>query len=360
VEELKLADIPVTFVYIGDRIPSYALHSLQMARKYSGQEILLLANRSAIARIKELDFPVVEIESFYNPLNFQSIQKKLVGDAKFRNSLWLRSLERFFVLEQYLSWAEKSEVFHAESDQFLFNTSKLVTNLRRTGVNGTFFPVHSQDAVVASVMYCNNLSALRAFLQFAKNASSFSSEMELLAQWARSELDHNFVELPATHHFILGNMLPVFPNTRLIPPNELQGVVDPAELGQWFMGIDPRNVPFTQRPMNKFVGPESNTNLSRFDLSGISVALESDSNSLMLKLIDGRTLQIFNLHNHSKIHTKEFLDEGYFQDFLEIINDPHKHSFSGTRTAQVIDILKSYTYLIIRRVTRWLKKNEIS
>jgi hypothetical protein len=331
-----------------------------MARKYSGQEVLLIANRSALAKIKALDFPVVEIESFYNPLNFQSTQKNFVGDAKFRDSLWLRSLERFFVLEQYLSWTEKTEVFHAELDQFLFDTSRLVIKLRETGIRAAFFPVHSQDAVVASVMYCNNLSALTAFLQFAKNASSFSSEMTLLAQWAQIDSGHNFVELPATHHFMLGNMHPVFPNTRLIPPNELQGVVDPAELGQWFMGIDPRNVPLTQKPMNKFVGFESNINLSKFELSEISLTLESDSNSLMLKLIDGRTMQIFNLHNHSKIHTKEFLDDGYFQDFLEIINGPHRHYFSGTRTAQVIDFLKSYTSLIIRRLTRWLKKNQIS
>ena len=352
-----MADIPVTFVYIGDKIPSYALHSLQMARKYSGQDVLLLANRSAIAKIKTVDFPVVEIESFYNPLNFQSIQKKLVGDAKFRNSLWLRSLERFFVLEQYLTWTKKSEVFHAELDQFLFDTSKLVTNLRRTGVLAAFFPIHSQDAVVASIMYCNNLNALRAFLSYAKYVSSFSSEMELIARWARSDLNHHFAELPATHNFILRKVLPVFPNTQLIPPNELQGVVDPAELGQWLMGIDPRNVPLTQRPMNKFVGPESNSNLSQSILSGISLNFESDSNSLMLELLDGRTMQIFNLHNHSKIHSKDFLDDDYFREFLEIINDPQKHSFSGTRTAQVMDILKSYVCLILRRITRCNRKN---
>ena len=266
-------------------------------------------------------------------------------------------MERFFIIEQFLSWTKTSEVFHAELDQFLFNTSKLVTNIRRTRIPAVFFPIHNQNAVVASVMYCNDLNALRSFINFAKSVPSFSSEMGLLAQWARSDLDHHFVELPATHHFILGNTVPVFPNTRLIPPNELQGVVDPAELGQWFMGIDPRNVPLTQRPMNKFVGPESNTNLSQSNLSGISLNFESDTNSLMLKLIDGRTLQIFNLHNHSKIHTIEFLDENYFREFLEIINNPKKHSFSGTRTAQVMDILKSYTRLILRRVTRWHRKN---
>jgi hypothetical protein len=38
------------------------------------------------------------------------------------------------------------------------------------------------------------------------------------------------------------------------------------------------------------------------------------------------------------MNRKKFLIENYVAGSIEILNEPHEHSFSGTRAAQIVDI----------------------
>lgn len=346
----KQVSLPVTFIFLGESIPSYAEHSLRIASKFSNQDVLLIGNEVALSRVSESGIQTIAIESFYNPKIFQEVQGKLSGDMHFRDSLWLRSLERFFVLEQFMEVYGREEVFHSELDQFLFNTTKLVNKLRTSGFRGSFVPVHSHKAVVASIFYCNELSSLKDFISFVESVTSFSSEMELLAKWAQSSGSSSFIQLPSTHNYIHSEFQPVFANTRLISHMTIDGVVDPAELGQWFTGIDPRNVPIRQIPRNKFIGPVDNINLQPQELALMHLQFEEHSNQLSLKFYDNQTVDIYNLHIHSKIHSRYFLDNDYFANFLKLINSDIPVRFPGTRFEQIKDFIRSYSRLIVRRL----------
>lgn len=343
----------VLFVYLGDRIPNYAASSIEMAAKYSNQEVILLANENALKKSRIANCLSVPIESFYSPAKFEVAKRGLESDANFRNSLWAKSLERFFVIEQYMIHRGVDEVFHAELDQFLFDTSSLVNTLKSLGYRGIFAPCHSSKAVVASLFYCNSLEALTEFLQFAASGVNYSNEMELLSQWA-SESDSKFLELPTVHTFFHEITDATIPGSNLLSCEELHGVTDAAEFGQWFGGIDPRNVPIMKVPMNKFVGPTSNSNLTLDELSSCKLHLDSEGNKLLIKIPNRRVTQIYNLHIHSKIHSRKFLDETYLENVISSVNSEQDMRFAGTRRTQIADFIFSYAWIILKRLKRIL------
>lgn len=349
----KLSKSQVVFVYLGDRIPDYAAASIEMAVKYSNQDIVLLANENALKKSQISNCLSIPVEIFYSPAKFDVAQRGLESDANFRSSLWAKSLERFFVLEQYMIHRGVDEIFHAELDQFLFDTSSLVDALKRLSCQGLFAPCHSSKAVVASLFYCNSLEALTDFLRFAASGVSYSNEMELLSQWA-SKSQSKFFELPTLHTFFHLVTDATIPGSDLLSCKEVKGVTDAAEFGQWFGGIDPRNVPIMKVPTNKFVGPTSNSNLTLDELSSCKLHLDTESNKLMMKMPNRIATQIYNLHIHSKIHSRKFLEETYLENVISSVNSEQVMRFAGTRRKQINDFIVSYTLIILRRVKRVL------
>lgn len=346
----------VIFIYVGDRIPDYAISSIRLAAKYSNQDVILLANQKALSKVRLYNCITEPIESFYSPLDFQQAQSGLKADVLFRDALWARSLERFFILEQYMRFRVIDSVFHAELDQFLFDTKLLVENLQEIHARGVFAPCHSSRAVVASILYCNDQQSLSEFLRFAKSGVAFSSEMDLLAQWASSQKG-NFLELPSVHGFFHDTNGPTIHGSELLSCGQIDGVTDAAEFGQWFGGIDPRNVPIFQAPTNKFVGPSNNSNLSKVELSACKLEFDPLENKLFLNIQHKKPVQIFNLHIHSKIHSNSFLNVSYLQNVIESVNSDEKIRFPGTRRLQLTDFVKSYYRIIFRRVRKFFFKS---
>lgn len=349
----KQSQTQVLFVYLGNRLPDYAVSSIEMAAKYSNQDVVLLANESALKNTRITNCLVVSVESFYSPVNFEVARRGLNSDAKFRSALWAKSLERFFVLEQYMIHYGLDEIFHAELDQFLFDTSSLVGALKKIDYRGLFAPCHSSKAVVASLFYCNSLEAFTEFLGFAASGVRYSSEMELLSRWA-SISEGKFLELPTVHTYLHLISDATIVGSDLLTSKELNGVTDAAEFGQWFGGIDPRNVPIFESPMNKFVGPPGNSNLSSNELSSCKLSFDSEKNRLMLEIPNLSNTQIFNLHIHSKIHSTKFLDVTYLQKVISSVNSEEVMRFRGTRKLQIQDFFTSYSVIILARIKKVL------
>lgn len=343
----------VVFVYLGNKIPDYAVSSIEMAAKYSNQDVVLLANEHALKKARITNCLTIPVESFYSPDKFEVAQHGLYSDPNFRGSLWAKSLERFFVLEQYMIHYGIDEVFHAELDQLLFDTSSLVDALRNINYRGLFAPCHSSNAVVASVFYCNSLEALTEFLRFAACGVKYSSEMELLSLWAAKSYSQ-FLELPTVHTYFHLIFNATIPGSHLVTREEINGVTDAAEFGQWFGGIDPRNVPIMEVPMNKFVGPATNSNLSLRELSSCKLSFDSERNKMMVKMPNRSTTQIYNLHIHSKIHSPKFLDVIYLEYVISSVNSDRVMRFTGTRRKQINDFILSYTLIILKRFKRFL------
>ena len=138
-----MTSIPVIFIYLGDRLPRYVYWSIQMAVKYSNQEVILIVNDKNMNSFSVPGCKFVSVESFYSSNEFNLAKRNLAANVKFRDSLWSKSLERFFVLYQYMLFSDSRMVFHAELDQFLFDSKSLVESLAKQEFSGIFSTCHS-------------------------------------------------------------------------------------------------------------------------------------------------------------------------------------------------------------------------
>ena len=325
--ERKLAGCPV-FVYLGRSLPDYAKYSLSLFARASGQSPVLLANE-ALRKACPRDTTFLAVEEFYESAEFLDASSKLNNSKDFRQGFWLRTLERFFVLYQFMQTSKMTYLFHAELDQLLFQDEILVSKLLNFGEAGLYFPMHGSRLAIASVMFVNRPQSLRHFLDFIQTQDGFENEMVLLSDWARlnSGLFH---QLPT-----LGG-----PDVRMqtagVPDSgSIKWAVDAAQLGQWVGGEDPRNVPLGQSPRSKFAHPDEPGIVPSRDLERIRFHYEHQENSLHLTFSGSQEkYQLFNLHLHSKIHGW-LHSNGSLEMLFRLANENSRHRFPGTKLEQV-------------------------
>jgi len=325
----------VTFVYLGRDLPKYAVSSLELAKKFGGLDIHLIGNASLLPNFSSEAVRFTSIEDFYEPAEFIEVSRKMSSSHSFRNGFWLKTLERLFVLDQYMQTAKTTGFFHAELDQLLFRADLLVSKLDRMTMSGMFFPFHESERAVASVLFCNSGEALRSVLDFAHNTDSFSNEMVLLAHWASENPDLGFA-LP-TLFSKLGEDNAGLPTIAAsLKPEALGGVVDAAQLGWWMGGLDPRNVPLWEVPRNKFAERSCKQLLSSTQLEGLRFSLSHADGTLQCSFRGELSTTVFNLHIHSKIHSYLRNSDPNLDRFFQTGNQDDAFQFPGTRRAQLV------------------------
>lgn len=331
----------LVFVFIGDKLPNYARDSIRIAAETNGLPIIVLGNRK-LANSVPLNFcKFIEIESFYNPNVFSSAARSISSDHRFRGGFWLKSLERFFVLSSYMHNFNVKGLLHAELDQLLFRVDILAENLEESGLKGVFVPLHSNQAAVASIFYCNDVSALDSLLDFPSQGKTFPNEMALIAQWVDENPEMAF-PLPTLASELNRNLVSSDHLAKSIPG----GLVDAAQLGQWVAGIDPKNVPINQKPVNKFVDPQSGWLLSKDQLESVRFSYLENEKKLTCSYKE-HVFYIFNLHLHSKIHSS-LIKKLTIKDLTTISNLSVSSKFPGTRITQINHYLGSRLLTVIR------------
>lgn len=323
----------VFFVYIGDNLPDYARSSLVIAQRNSGLKVHLIGNESIRKKVKSISVEFTAIEDFYEPEYFSNARIRLSSNAEFRNGFWVKSLERFFVLEQYARKTGRHNIFHAELDQLLFGADQLIQGIESTLKKGLFVPFHSKDSAVASVLYVNDLESLTSLTSYASSSGYFRNEMSLIAKWATQEPNKVF-GLP-TLLTVAKDFSQVLPEgvVGLLHEN-IGGITDAAQLGQWIGGVDPRNIPLTKTPLTKFIDPPQEWLLSGRDLESTSFQLSTDHAELLAKF-GGHKIKVFNLHIHSKIHSYLLKSNDKLSILINKANQNSAIYLKGTRKVQV-------------------------
>ena len=156
---------PLIFVYLGKKLPKYVKYSTLLACKTSHSEVVLLSE--VALDIKNDNYKNILIQSFYDYSEFKKVAKYLNFDKDFWNGFWLKTLERFFVLRQYMKHFEINKCFHAEADNMVFNLSGLSQKLDIIG-EFIFIPKPSQDRALASLIYINSIKPIEMLCSYAK------------------------------------------------------------------------------------------------------------------------------------------------------------------------------------------------
>ena len=290
------------FVYIGNKFPSYINSALDLASRFSGLEVHLISNEQNRVKVLNESVKFFSLEDFYDPDEFRSVSRFITLPSSFRNGFWHKSLERLFVLEQFSTAAGLKSVFHAELDQLLFGTNLLAEKLQGLPGRGIYVPFHTKSAAVASIMYWNDTDSLRSLLDYAGNGNMFPHEMSLIANWARENPSKVF-GLPTLSTYLNADKVKETFPYRMIDKEEIGGIVDAAQIGQWVAGVDPRNIPFSEIPVNKYVDKQMETLLSRQQLDSLIFKIDCTGHSIIIQPELQDDIRIYNLHLHSKIHS---------------------------------------------------------
>lgn len=316
----------VTFVYLGSPIPSYAVKSLALAVRHSGLPVHLIASASARPQLPR-GVGFTSLEDFYDPELFADAAKNILLPHTVREGFWLKTLERFFVLGQFQRHVGLSALLHAELDQLLFRVDRLVEHIGSLDKTGVFVPRHSDILAVGSIVFCNSVEKLESMLDFARLSEPFDNEMSLIARWVR--------ENPANGHFLPTVSNLIGPCSDLAFVQAYGGISDAAQLGQWVAGIDPRNVPLSTRPANKYVDPPAPWLATREQLAILRFELRPDG-SLVAKTSEDSEHVLYNLHLHSKIHAYVARNTNGVTRLLSIANQEAPVVFPGVRRTQFL------------------------
>lgn len=338
----------VHFVYLGKFLPPYAKASLDLAHKYSGMRVHLIGNKTIGDSLNCSPCDFTAVEDFYSDDLFSVARLKIDSDQRYRDGFWAKTMERFFVLYEFAKYKGLDSIFHAELDQLLFGVSELVNNIERQQLSGIFVPFHSPDAAVASVLYCNSLDVFHSLLVDAMTGDPYPSEMALIAKWA-SRNSNSVIALPTAASLVKGRNAATPKGVFEIMPHELGGVVDAAQLGQWIAGIDPRNVPLSALPRNKFVDAPADNLLSRNELESIKFRYVSNADTVLLDFNNGETVRIFNLHIHAKIHQAIASGRLHFDDLLRQTNSVHRLIVKASIRPWLLNHAIHYTRTILTR-----------
>jgi hypothetical protein len=335
------------FVYIGSKFPGYLNPALDLAVRFSGLEIKLLSNKRNRDKIKNRSVEFFSLEDFYDPDEFRSVSRYIELPSSFRNGFWHKSLERLFVLEQFSTAAGLNSVFHAELDQLLFGTDLLADKLQGLPGRGIYVPFHTKSAAVASIMYWNDTDSLRSLLDYAGNGNMFLHEMSLIANWARENPSKVF-GLPTLSTCLNADKAKETCPYRMIDKEEIGGIVDAAQIGQWVAGIDPRNIPFGEIPVNKYVDKPIETLLSREQLDSLIFKIDCTSKSIIIQSELQDDIQIYNLHMHSKIHRWLSKSDRNLQKIFWSVNQDYVSKVSSARRIQFRQFLIDSIFLIAK------------
>lgn len=321
------------FVYVGKTLPKYAQASLSLAKETSGIPIRLISGESNKKYATRAGISFSPVEEFYSQSEFEKAKNNILSNSKFRGGLWVKSLERFFILHQFAQKYSVSRIFHAELDQVLFNLDVLKTALDSLPQIGLFVPFHSEQAAVASVFYCNSPGSLKSLLDYATFGPPFLNEMVLISEWARLNSSECH-RLPTLANELKKPWDSTLQPMDLIPSAQIHGIVDAAQLGQWIGGIDPRNVDFRSIPATKFVDAPSPTLLSREELRSIQFQYDETSKNLNCQL-GKNEIRIYNLHLHSKVHRHLISKQNNLMNIINRSNEPKTYRIPGTRRIQI-------------------------
>lgn len=294
----------LVYIWIGKDLPGWAIHAIELSSRYCGIGVGLIASRSVTKK-----FPMIKtycLEDFYQrDIEFENLF--LEKNRAFRDGFWLKTLERFLVLEAFVEKYKINKIFHAELDNLIFDISTLNPILDSIG-KGFFCPRDSTKRGIGSLIYLNDMSTLKHMNRWFRNHhGSIQNDMDLLGEMLTHE--PGFYSLPT--ETALGEI--GIAEWTYIDKEKTKGIFDAAAMGQYLFGIDPRNTNKVLR--NGF----TNENIL-IDFGRLEFRFDNKRQSLFVRY--GNEIQwkrCYNLHIHSKIFSK-LSSSAWFMQVLEKSN----------------------------------------
>jgi hypothetical protein len=236
-------------------------------------------------------------------------------DHKFREGFWRFTLERLFALAQLHEMIPGKMILHIESDVMLLPNFPF-DKIKK--LNNTTWCRFNDFKDVSSILVLPDLESsrsLRKNLLGELLENNKHTDMTILNTIARKNSDIQIFPSLSGRFPNLQNDLNSRCDTtefNICSKEELNGIVDPAAIGMWLTGLDPRNFYGITKIHDRGI---IDTGDSYVDPSRYAYRLDSE-NQLFISS-ENHSLQIFCLHIHSK-NLKLFKD-GWEKELRDLV-----------------------------------------
>ena len=338
-----MAEAPLVYVYLSNALPSYAWDSIAIARRNFLGRIILLTDRPPARELKGVE--VVDVQEWYEPEPFEAFSRSSPLDALFRGGFWLKAVERFYVLDQFMARFDIQRLFHAELDVLLLNLDGFSEALDEYG-RGCFIPAQRSDRAVASMIYVNDAQSLRRLTEFFERHVELGNEMNMLGRFL---MDYPDIAHAVPSETALDESLwPITPSH--VPISS--GAVDALGVGPWLLGYDPRNI--LGSTWNHFRESQDGP-----DFSALRFHADFLGRRLQVKTTNGQTIGLRGIHIHSKSFRRLRIP-GVLALYAALANlrfpVPITLSSAGMRYRLLTVLLSRPSHAIIRTTPRWVAR----
>ena len=283
-------EIDIVFVFIGDKLPSYAYYNInKTVKRYKSVKLLTNAKKGLSKIPSEL---IVSLKSLF----IQS-EKTFFESSKnnFRDGFWNKTITRYYVLKNYMERFKLNKLIHVELDNYLSFDLKTIENLAHKKQYLIMYPVIKDKYAGGSFIFINDYQGINSLCQF---------------------IDHqrNVDDMQLLHEFYFQNQnstlaLPVDVRNPLV--DEI-GLFDIAGYGQYLFGIDPEN---TISPIYNLYINEKEIQLKFHENKYIF----KEQNFYLSAFNETKIIRLNNIHVHSKVF-KKMINNNYIEKVLQNVN----------------------------------------
>lgn len=276
---------PLIYVWIGSKLPAWGLTSLELTRAYSPSRTMILIVDEEPANAAHLDAIDVEVwvrPKVHNENKFEEL------NTQFRGGFWRYTSERFACLTEYARESSTRRFFHAELDNIVFDLTGLSTALDHIG-EGIFSPRDNPERAIGSLIYVNRPESVTELVASYQSAHPPANDMIALGRYLNNSKYGYSLPTDAA--------LSAQTNWPYVDVRLCGGIFDAAAIGQYLLGIDPRNQPY--RPIRNLFRNENNL------IDFRHLVFRADEGGLYVKKINStHEYRVLNLHVHSKAMKK--------------------------------------------------------
>jgi hypothetical protein len=226
-----LSEMLIAFVHLNTSIPGHLESNIRTTvKQFPIHQVALIHNLKFIPK-QVTRLPIIQFK--YTPdLNWTELDSALSHPKNFRGNFWLTSAARFFALEQFAKTVNE-EILHLESDVII--SEDFPFHRLSTLDKSLAFPLISEERGVGSVIYLRNAKSCRLLCSNILDEAKKNSQT--------TEMIESIQLLP------IG---PSVPNAYVDSSKEyisqlldssrlLKGAFDGVDIGQYFLGTDPKN-----------------------------------------------------------------------------------------------------------------------
>jgi hypothetical protein len=275
----------VVFIHLGDaRADHLIANILRFEEIFPGIEKTLIVSSTDFASRVSSKFPRINLHLYKGSDSTERIFAKSVLRLDFRQGFWRYSLERLFAFVELHELYPEEKFIHFESDVLVFPNFPWNEILSLDGMYWTRF---NEERDVSAILGSSNFQHSSKFreeltLELVKN--NHHTDMTVLRELSQSG-KIQFSLLPSLD--VLQSRDPALLNVF----ND--GIFDPASIGMWLTGQDPRN-----KWGVKVLHQEMLSGGSLVNPGSCAFEISPEGNLFIRQ--NGGMIPVFNLHVHSK------------------------------------------------------------